>query len=223
MPLRADHPRAPPAPAARTIPTLCFLEGLKSGRRLPPVHGGACRHGSPVSRLHHAGAGRDVGGHQLAAAVTLSPHDRRTAAGGTQSRLRGLRGQRSLRTAGHGVRHGHHQRALRLQLPPPARGPSHPALRARPQPLHSVHALCAHLRRNRRRARVGGGRRAASRADRLRTQPANGATLAPAPTAASVSQACPTGALAEKGKAVRGDDALQRHHYRAGPARGVAV
>ena len=52
--------------SGKYIPTLCYLEGLTRGGRLPPVHGRALRHRPPASRLHHAGAGRHVGHHQLA-------------------------------------------------------------------------------------------------------------------------------------------------------------
>ena len=102
--------------SGKIIPTLCYLEGLKAV--------GACRlcmvealgRRPPVSRLHHAGAGRHVGHDQFAQAVALPAHHHRTAAGRAQPRLRRVRLQRSLRIAGHGVLDGHHQRALCLQL-----------------------------------------------------------------------------------------------------------
>ena len=123
-----------------------------------------------VSRLHHSGAGRHVGDHHLPAAVALSPHDRRVAAGGAQSRLRGLRGQRALRAAGDGVLHGRHQRALRLQLSAPGGRCLASPFRARPQPLHPVHPLRSHLRRNRRSARVGDGGPRHPRPHRFRSE-----------------------------------------------------
>ena len=166
----SDHPRR--GTRQREVHSDAVLPGgTEPGRSLPPVHGGALRGRPAVPCLHHAGAGRHVGRHHFGPAVALPPHDHRVAAGGTQSRVRGVRRQRTLRVAGHGVHHGHHQRALCLQLPPPAGRSVPSALRARPQPLHPVHALRAHLRRDRGSARVGDDLARHSRPHRSRPEP----------------------------------------------------
>ena len=62
--------------SGKYIPTLCWLDGTSSGRRLPPLHRGGVRRRTAAARLHHAGAGRHERHHQLAKS---SPHYRRIA------------------------------------------------------------------------------------------------------------------------------------------------
>ena len=68
-------------------------------RRVPAVHRGGDRDRPSAAGLHHAGPGRDVGDHQLAEADAYRRMCDRAAAGGAQPRLRGVRVERSLRTA----------------------------------------------------------------------------------------------------------------------------
>ncbi len=202
--------------SGKSIPTLCFLEGLSPVGACRLCMVGALRRRPAVSRLHHSGPGRHVGDHHLSPAVALSPHDRRAAAGGAQSRLRGLRGQWTLRVAGHGVHHGHHQRALRLQLPAPAGGCLASPLRARPQPLHPVHALRSHLRRDRRSACVGDGGARHSRPHRFRPEPEVGRRQH-LHQLRQVRAGVPHRRSGRKGQSGGGDGAIHGGHYHSGP------
>ena len=179
-----DHPRS--RARQRKVHSDSVLPGRPEfGGRLPAVHGGGLRRRPPVPRLHHAGAGRHVGDHHFAPAVALPPHDHRTAAGGAQPCLRGLRGQRSLRIAGHGVLPGHHQRALRLQLSRGCRWTYRiPASCSTTTAASCARAACAPAPRSRART-CGRWWRAASTPASFLTSTRNGATPAPAPTAAS--------------------------------------
>ena len=77
-----------------------------------------------------------------------------------------------------------------------------PALRARPQPLHPVLALRAHLRRDRGRARVGHGRPRHRHPGSSPSSSGPGARPRRCTSCGKCVQACPTGAMAEKGWAV---------------------
>ncbi len=136
------------------IPTLCHLEGLSGPRFLPVVPGGGRRR-QTAARLRHPDPGRHGGAHPLGAARPSPPPDHRTAAGRTQPRVRGLYGQRQLRTAGPG--NGIRGRPSRLSAPVPvaAGGWFACAFRPRPQPLHPLHLLRAGLRRDRGGAHLG--------------------------------------------------------------------
>ena len=110
------------------IPTLCWLEGTSSRRRLPPLHRGGLRRGPPAARLHHSGAGRHERHHQLRKAHAVPPHRHRVPLRRTQSPVRRLRLQQPLRVAGHGAAPRRHPRALSLRLPETPRGSLPPAL-----------------------------------------------------------------------------------------------
>ena len=75
----------------KKIPTLCYLKGSERGGGLPRVHGGAGRHRPPAAGLHHAHPGGDVDQDRLGQADALPEDGRRAAAGGAQPHLLGLR------------------------------------------------------------------------------------------------------------------------------------
>ena len=137
------------------IPTLCWLESLT------PV--GACRlcivEVSGVNRLLPActtpvqdGMSVTTNSEKL---KQLPAHRPGVPLLGAQSPVRRVRLQQPLRAAGHGAAPGRDQRALPLRVSQAAGGRFPRALRARPQPLHPVHALRAGVRGGGGRARLG--------------------------------------------------------------------
>ena len=158
---RADHPGS--GPRQRQVHSGALLhEGPHARRRLPPVHRRGLRRRPAAAGLHHPGAGRHVASPPT---PTKLQRYRRIA-------LELLFAERNHYCAVC-VSNGHCELQTLAQklgvtsvrypysYPKLAGGCLAPALRARPQPLHPVHALRAGVQRSGGRARVGRHVRAA--------------------------------------------------------------